>query len=70
MTLFGLPALVLKHLLPDVLAGTGCATVEELAAAPTFATATVRAFEAAVARYPGLRVVLIDRAGAVIAEGP
>lgn len=70
VTLFGLPALVLKHLLPDVLAGTGCATVEELAAAPAFATATVRAFEAAVARYPGLRVVLIDRAGAVIAEGP
>ena len=70
VTLFGLPALVLKHLLPDVLAGTGCATVEELAATPAFATATVRAFEAAATRYPGLRVVLIDRAGAVIAEGP
>ena len=70
VTLFGLPALVLKHLLPDVLAGTGCATVEELAATPAFAPATARAFEAATARYPGLRIVLIDRAGAVIAEGP
>ena len=70
VTLFGLPALVLKHLLPDVLEGTGCATVEELAATPAFATATVRAFEASATRYPGLRVVLIDRGGAVIAEGP
>ncbi len=70
VTLFGLPALILKHLLPDVLAGTGYTTIEELAATPAFATATARAFEAAIAQYPGLRVVLIDRAGAVIAEGP
>lgn len=70
VTLFGLPALVLKHLLPDILAGTGCATVEELAATPAFAPAAARAFQAAVARYPGVRIVLIDRSGAVIAEGP
>jgi cobalt-precorrin-5B (C1)-methyltransferase len=70
VTLFGLPALVLKHLLPGVLAGTGCATVEELAATPAFAPAASRAFRAAAARYPGLCVVLIDRAGAIIAEGP
>ncbi len=68
--LFGLPALILKHLLPDLLAGSGYSTVEELAATPAFAPAIVRAFEAAAARYPGLRVMLIDRSGGVVAEGP
>jgi cobalt-precorrin-5B (C1)-methyltransferase len=70
VTLFGLPALILKHLLPDILAGTGCSTVEELAATPAFAPSVARAFEAAAVRYPGLRVVLIDRSGTIIAEGP
>lgn len=70
VTLFGLPALILKHLLPGVLAGTGCATVEELAATSAFFPAVVRAFRAAAIRYPGLRIVLIDRSGAVVAEGP
>lgn len=70
VTLFGLPALVLKHLLPDPLAGTGCATVEELAVTPAFVPVAEAALGAARARYPGLRVVLIDRAGRVIAEGP
>lgn len=69
-TLFGLPALILKFLLPDVLDGTGSPTVEDLAATPAFAPAVARAFQAAARRYPGLRVVLIDRSGAVIAEGP
>jgi cobalt-precorrin-5B (C1)-methyltransferase len=69
-TLFGLPALILKHLLPDLLAGTGCETVEDLAGTPAFAPAVARAFDAAAERYPGVRIVLIDRAGTVIAEGP
>ena len=68
--LFGLPALIMKHLLPDVLAGTECATVEDLAVTPAFAPAIARAFGAAADRYPGLRIVLIDRSGAVVAEGP
>ncbi|MEN6343376.1 MAG: cobalt-precorrin-5B (C(1))-methyltransferase [Methanospirillum sp.] len=68
--LFGLPALILKHLLPEILAGTGYATVEELAATPAFDEAVARAFEAAASQYPGLRVVLIDRSGTVVAEGP
>jgi cobalt-precorrin-5B (C1)-methyltransferase len=70
VTLYGLPALILKHLLPGVLEGTGCTTVEELAATTAFAGAIGRAFAAAGLRYPGLRVVLIDRSGTVIAEGP
>ncbi|HIH02656.1 MAG TPA: cobalt-precorrin-5B (C(1))-methyltransferase [Methanoregulaceae archaeon] len=70
VTLFGLPALILKYLLPDILAGTGCATVEEFATTPAFPPAVARAFGAAAARYPGLHIVLIDRSGAVIAEGP
>lgn len=70
VTLFGLPALILKFLLPDVLAGTGCATVEELATTPAFAARVGLAFAAAGTRYPGLRVVLIDRSGTVVAEGP
>ncbi len=70
VTLFGLPALILNHLLPDILAGAECTTVEELAATPAFAPAVARAFGAAAARYPGLHIVLIDRSGAIIAEGP
>lgn len=70
VTLFGLPALILKHILPDILAGTGCATVEELAATPAFAPAIEQAFRAAASRYPGLRIVLIDRSGGIVAEGP
>jgi cobalt-precorrin-5B (C1)-methyltransferase len=70
VTLFGLPALILKHLMPDLLAGTGCATVEELVVTPAFASAAARALEAGAVRYPRLRVVLIDRAGRVVAEGP
>jgi cobalt-precorrin-5B (C1)-methyltransferase len=70
VTLFGLPALILKYLLPDVLAGTGCATVEELVPTPAFAPAVARAFRAAAERYPGLRVVLIGRDGVVVAESP
>jgi cobalt-precorrin-5B (C1)-methyltransferase len=69
-TLFGLPALIMKFLLPDVLDGTGSPTVEDLAATRSFAPAVARTFQAAARRYPGLRVVLIDRSGAVIAEGP
>ena len=68
--LVGLPALILKHLLPDVLDGTGYGTVEELAATPLFGQAVERAFSAARSRYPLIRIVLIDRAGRVIAEGP
>lgn len=70
VTLLGLPGLILKHLMPDVLDGTGYATVEELAAGSDFPAAVALAFRAAAERYPGLEVVLIDRSGRIVAEGP
>jgi cobalt-precorrin-5B (C1)-methyltransferase len=68
--LFGLPALILKYLCPDLLDGTGCFTVEELAATPRFTGAVEQAFRVASRDYPGLRLVVIDRSGTIIAEGP
>lgn len=68
--LFGLPALILKHLWPEILAETACPTVEELMATPIAKSAVERAFAEASSRYPGLHVVLIDRSGSVVAEGP
>lgn len=68
--LFGLPALILKHLWPDILEQSRSPTVEELIGLPESKVAIERAFTEAAARYPGLQVVLIDRSGAIIAEGP
>lgn len=68
--LFGLPALILKHLWPEILTETASPTVEELMATPGAGDAVAKAFAAARVRYPGLRIVLIDRSGSVVAEGP
>lgn len=68
--LFGLPALILKYLWPGVLDGYRSPTVEELMASSDSRHAIEQAFKEAAVRHPGLRVVLIDRSGAVIGEGP
>ncbi len=68
--LFGLPALILKHLWPEILDHYRIPTVEELIVLPESKAAIEEAFAKAAVRFPGLRIVLIDRSGVIIAEGP
>ena len=59
--LFGLPALILRHINPHILEGTGFETVEEFAVSPAFAdtmNASLREFKK---EYPQVRVVLVNR---------
>jgi cobalt-precorrin-5B (C1)-methyltransferase len=66
----GLPGLILKFMNPDVLEGTGCATVEELSATPLWEEVARREVSAFCLRYPRVRVVIVDRDGRVIGESP
>jgi cobalt-precorrin-5B (C1)-methyltransferase len=68
--LCGLPALILKYIRPDILSGTGYGTVEELAASPDFLTVAAPVLAAYKKDRPDIRVVLLDRAGNIIAESP
>jgi cobalt-precorrin-5B (C1)-methyltransferase len=64
----GLPGLVLKFIDPDVLQGTGCATVEDLTATPAWPDVLARAFARCRQEHPGVRVVVVDRAGKVLGD--
>jgi cobalt-precorrin-5B (C1)-methyltransferase len=66
--LFGLPALILRHLQPGILDGTGYGTVEELAASPSFGPIVKDVLTEFSARTPGITVILIDREGNTIGE--
>ncbi|MFA7561822.1 MAG: cobalt-precorrin-5B (C(1))-methyltransferase [Methanoculleus sp.] len=66
--LCGLPGLILKFMNPDVLAGTGCATVEELSATPLWEETVRREIHAFRTCYPAIRVVIVDRSGRIIGE--
>ncbi|BBL67457.1 cobalt-precorrin-6A synthase [Methanoculleus chikugoensis] len=66
----GLPGLILKFINPDVLEGTGCATVEELSATPLWEETVRRELVAFQSRYPRVRVVIVDRDGRIIGESP
>ncbi|KAF5088531.1 Cobalt-precorrin-5B C(1)-methyltransferase [anaerobic digester metagenome] len=66
----GLPGLILKFMNPDVLEGTGCATVEELSATPLWEETVCREVAAFCARYPRIRVVIVDRDGRIVGESP
>lgn len=66
----GLPGLILKFMNPDLLEGTGCATVEELSTTPLWEETVDRELRAFQARYPRVRVVIVDRDGRVIGESP
>ncbi len=68
VVLCGLPGLILKFMNPDVLAGTGCATVEELAATPAWEKVAEREIAAFRERYPHVRVVIVNREGRIIGE--
>jgi cobalt-precorrin-5B (C1)-methyltransferase len=68
--LCGLPALILRHINPQILDGTGYATVEDLAVSPQFQ----KILAGTLGRFrhvrPRVTVVLINREGKVIGESP
>jgi cobalt-precorrin-5B (C1)-methyltransferase len=66
--LCGLPGLILKFIYPEILSGTGCATVEDLAGRPQFPERMQEAFHRGKRLYPRLRVVVIDRKGTVLGD--
>jgi cobalt-precorrin-5B (C1)-methyltransferase len=70
VTLCGLPALILRHINPRILDGTGYATVEELAISPQFP----KIFAATLGEFrnvrPRVTIVLINREGKIIGESP
>ncbi|OPX66533.1 MAG: putative cobalt-precorrin-6A synthase (deacetylating) [Methanoregulaceae archaeon PtaB.Bin009] len=66
--LCGLPGLVLKFLDPDILEGTGCATVEELSGRPGFGRLVAGVFEKTRTAFPGLRVIVLSREGEVLGD--
>jgi cobalt-precorrin-5B (C1)-methyltransferase len=66
--LFGLPALILRHIRPGILEGTGYGTVEELAVSARFGPIAREILAEFSAHHPGIKVILIDREGTVIGE--
>ncbi len=68
--LCGLPALILRHINPHILDGTGFATVEEFAASPLFRPVMLETLAWFRNERPAVHVVLVDRSGAVIGESP
>jgi cobalt-precorrin-5B (C1)-methyltransferase len=70
VVLCGLPALVLRHISPGILEGTGCLTVEELAASPDFDRIVPPLLLQFKKMHPHVRVFLVNRDGSIIAESP
>lgn len=68
--LCGLPGLILRHINPEILEGTGYATVEEFSADPGFSAIVRRTLKDYRVRVPNVRVVLVDRAGNSVEESP
>lgn len=68
VTLSGLPALILRCINPDILDGTGYATVEEFAASPGFLPVMQSNLEKFKKEYPHVRVVLLNRDGTILGE--
>jgi len=64
----GLPGLILRYFNPDVAVSRGFKTVEELVASENGIAAMNFELDAAKARYPWLRIVIIDRSGKVIGD--
>ncbi|MFA5332219.1 MAG: cobalt-precorrin-5B (C(1))-methyltransferase [Methanoregula sp.] len=66
--LCGLPALILKFIRPDILKNTRYKTVEELSASPDFLPVAAPVLAGYKKEHPGIRVVILDRSGNIIAE--
>ncbi len=64
----GLPALVLKYINPRILDGTNCPTVEEFMTHERFSEAMQSSFEIFKNTHPNVRIVLINRQGAIIGD--
>jgi cobalt-precorrin-5B (C1)-methyltransferase len=70
VVLFGLPGLILRHIDPGILTGTGYRTVEEFSSAPEFNGKMMEVLTDFSARRPGVRVVIIGRDGRVLGGVP
>lgn len=70
VTLCGLPALILRHINPAILDGTGFLTIEELAASPGFPALLAETLRKFRGTRPLVTVVLINREGKIIGESP
>jgi cobalt-precorrin-5B (C1)-methyltransferase len=68
--LCGLPALILRHINPQILDRTGYLTVEEFADSPRFPVVLAETLRKFRQTRPHVHVVLINREGAVIGETP
>lgn len=68
--LCGLPGLILRHINPHILNGTGYPTVEDLAESPQFETILAALLKEFRKLRPRVTVVLINREGKVIGESP
>jgi len=68
--LFGLPALILRYINPHILEGTGFSTVEEFAVTPGFHHTMTSNFREFKKDHQQVKVVLVDRDGAIIGESP
>ncbi|WP_343222846.1 cobalt-precorrin-5B (C(1))-methyltransferase [Methanofollis formosanus] len=68
VTVCGLPGLVMKFMDAEVLAGTGCATVEELTGTPAWQGVMERTFASFRAAHPTVRVVVVARDGTVLGD--
>ncbi|MFA4823718.1 MAG: cobalt-precorrin-5B (C(1))-methyltransferase [Methanoregula sp.] len=66
--LCGLPALILRHINPGILEGTGFSTVEEFAASPAFLPVMRTTLAGFKKERPNVHVMLVDRNGVVIGE--
>jgi cobalt-precorrin-5B (C1)-methyltransferase len=66
LTLFGLPALIIKFIEPSVLVGSGFRTVEELVASENGTGVVRSSIEQFKSMYPGHSIALIDRTGRVL----
>jgi cobalt-precorrin-5B (C1)-methyltransferase len=70
VTLCGLPALILRHIYPQILDGTGYRTVEELAGSPQFPHVLAANLSQFRKRRPPVTVVLINRETRNIRDSP
>lgn len=70
LTLCGLPALILRFIDPDILAGTGYPTVEEFAVSPQFPAKLDELLRRFRQQYPRVTIVIINREGRIIGESP
>ena len=64
----GLPALVLKYINPHILDDTGIQTIEEMIDTPLFKPAMEAAFESYKREHPDIRVVIVNREGAILGD--